>query len=64
MLLENFTRELFERGTLYAKSKNLILVDTKYEFGKLNEIYLVDETHTLPVSIFLFRHISRTSKSE
>ena len=47
--LEKYTRELFERGTEYAKSKNLILVDTKYEFGKIgNEIYLVCLLYTSP----------------
>ena len=53
--LENYTRELFERGTEYAKSKNLILVDTKYEFGKIgNEIYLVDEIHTPDSSRYFY----------
>ena len=53
--LEKFTRELFERGTEYAKSKNLILVDTKYEFGKIgNEIYLVDEIHTPDSSRYFY----------
>ena len=53
--LEKYTRELFERGTEYAKSKNLILVDTKYEFGKIgNEIYLVDEIHTPDSSRYFY----------
>ena len=53
--LEKYTRELFERGTEYAKSKNLILVDTKYEFGKKgNEIYLVDEIHTPDSSRYFY----------
>ena len=53
--LEKYTRELFERGTEYAKSKNLIIVDTKYEFGKIgNEIYLVDEIHTPDSSRYFY----------
>ena len=53
--LEKYTRELFERGTEYAKSKNLILVDTKYEFGKIgNKIYLVDEIHTPDSSRYFY----------
>ena len=53
--LEKYTRELFERGTEYAKSKNLILVDTKYEFGKIgNEIYLVGEIHTPDSSRYFY----------
>lgn len=48
VLLEKYTKELFERGTEIAKEKGLILVDTKYEFGKLNDgsIVLIDEIHT------------------
>ena len=42
--LENYTRKLFEKGTQIAASKGLILVDTKYEFGKHNgKIYLIDD---------------------
>src|SRR5512136_2733652 len=42
-LLEQYTRRLFERGTEIAASKGLILVDTKYEFGKKDgRIYLID----------------------
>tara|TARA_B100000989_G_scaffold20520_1_gene13468 strand:+ start:88 stop:966 length:879 start_codon:yes stop_codon:yes gene_type:complete len=53
--LENYTRQLFERGTKYAKSKNLILVDTKYEFGKIGDnIYLVDEIHTPDSSRYFY----------
>ena len=53
--LENYTRMLYERGSKYANSKNLILVDTKYEFGKLNEkIVLIDEIHTPDSSRYFY----------
>ena len=53
--LELITKELFERGSEYAKSKNLILVDTKYEFGKYdNEITLIDEIHTPDSSRYFY----------
>lgn len=45
--LEEYTRALFRRGTQMAAERGLILVDTKYEFGKMNgEILLIDEIHT------------------
>ena len=45
--LEKFTSELFQRGTEMAAEMGLILVDTKYEFGKVGDkIYLIDEIHT------------------
>ena len=45
--LENITRRLFERGSEIAAKHGLILVDTKYEFGKIGDtIYLIDEIHT------------------
>lgn len=45
--LEKYALALFQRGTEMAAERNLILVDTKYEFGeKDNEIYLIDEVHT------------------
>ena len=45
--LEKYTLALFERGTEMAKERGLILVDTKYEFGKIGDtIYLIDEIHT------------------
>ena len=54
-LLEKYTYELFERGTQIANDKGLILVDTKYEFGKRNgEIYLIDEIHTPDSSRYFF----------
>lgn len=45
--LEKYTQALFQRGTEIAAEKGLILVDTKYEFGKKDgKIYLIDEIHT------------------
>ncbi|MGB0522072.1 MAG: phosphoribosylaminoimidazolesuccinocarboxamide synthase [Flammeovirgaceae bacterium] len=53
--LEAYTRALFERGTELAAKKGLILVDTKYEFGKFdNEIYLIDEVHTPDSSRYFY----------
>ena len=47
-ILEDYTYKLFEAGTQHAKKQCLILVDTKYEFGKGadGKIYLIDEIHT------------------
>jgi phosphoribosylaminoimidazole-succinocarboxamide synthase len=46
-LLRDYTQKLFDLGTKMAKDQGLILVDTKYEFGKYNdEIILIDEIHT------------------
>ncbi len=46
-LLEKYTHQLYELGVKMASERGLILVDTKYEFGKANEkIYLMDEIHT------------------
>ncbi|MEM7104096.1 MAG: phosphoribosylaminoimidazolesuccinocarboxamide synthase [Bacteroidota bacterium] len=53
--LENYTRALFQRGTEMAKDRGLILVDTKYEFGKANgTIYLIDEVHTPDSSRYFY----------
>lgn len=53
--LEKYTQELFARGTEIAAEKNLILVDTKYEFGKKNnDIYLIDEIHTPDSSRYFY----------
>jgi len=53
--LEDYTRRLFQRGTEIADRMGLILVDTKYEFGKKNgEIYLIDEIHTPDSSRFFY----------
>lgn len=55
-LLENYTRKLFARGTQMADEKGLILVDTKYEFGKKEgKIYLIDEIHTPDSSRYFFK---------
>tara|TARA_S200000501_G_scaffold56174_1_gene46410 strand:+ start:1898 stop:2863 length:966 start_codon:yes stop_codon:yes gene_type:complete len=54
--LEKYTYALFQRGTDIAKSRDLILVDTKYEFGKTpaGEIVLIDEIHTPDSSRYFF----------
>lgn len=53
--LEGYTRQLFARGTEIASKRGLILVDTKYEFGKLEDtIYLIDEVHTPDSSRFFY----------
>lgn len=54
--LESYTRALFERGTEIAKKQGLILVDTKYEFGKTaeGEIVLIDEIHTPDSSRYFY----------
>ncbi len=54
-LLEKYTLALFERGTEIAAKRGLILVDTKYEFGKVNDIiYLMDEIHTPDSSRYFY----------
>lgn len=53
--LEDYTLRLFEKGTELAAKRNLILVDTKYEFGKNNNtIYLIDEIHTPDSSRYFY----------
>ncbi len=53
--LEEYTYALFERGTRIAEDKGLILVDTKYEFGKKDgKIYLIDEIHTPDSSRYFY----------
>lgn len=54
--LENYTKALFKKGTELANKKGLILVDTKYEFGKTNdgEILLIDEIHTPDSSRYFY----------
>ena len=56
LVLENYTRELFQRGTEIAASRGLILVDTKYEFGKTKDgqIVLIDEIHTPDSSRYFY----------
>lgn len=53
--LEKYTYALFERGTQMAREKGLILVDTKYEFGKCDgKIHLIDEIHTPDSSRYFY----------
>ena len=53
--LEEYTRAIFQRGTEIAAEQGLILVDTKYEFGKKDEkIYLIDEIHTPDSSRYFY----------
>ncbi|MBK0403902.1 phosphoribosylaminoimidazolesuccinocarboxamide synthase [Adhaeribacter sp. BT258] len=53
--LESYTRALFKRGTDLGTKQGLILVDTKYEFGKLDgQIYLIDEIHTPDSSRYFY----------
>ena len=55
-LIEKYTYQLFERGTEIASRMGLILVDTKYEFGKAgNTIYLIDEIHTPDSSRYFYK---------
>ncbi|MGC6470905.1 MAG: phosphoribosylaminoimidazolesuccinocarboxamide synthase [Flavobacteriales bacterium] len=56
VMLEKYTRELFQRGTEIALEKGLILVDTKYEFGKDKDgtITLIDEIHTPDSSRYFY----------
>jgi len=56
LILEDYTRKLFQRGSDIAASRGLILVDTKYEFGKTKkgEIVLIDEIHTPDSSRYFY----------
>lgn len=54
-LLEEYTYALYKKGAEYAQSQGLILVDTKYEFGKYEDsIYLIDEVHTPDSSRYFY----------
>jgi len=54
--LENYTKAIFQRGTEMANERGLILVDTKYEFGKKNDkIFLIDEIHTPDSSRYFYK---------
>lgn len=54
--LEKYTRALYQRGTEIAAKRGLILVDTKYEFGKADgKIYLIDEIHTPDSSRYFYK---------
>ena len=55
--LEKYALALFEKGKQLAAKQGLILADTKYEFGKINdEIYLMDEIHTPDSSRYFYEH--------
>ena len=55
LMLEDYTRRLFARGTEMAAERGLILVDTKYEFGKVGaQIVLIDEIHTPDSSRYFY----------
>ncbi|WP_455168922.1 phosphoribosylaminoimidazolesuccinocarboxamide synthase [Aegicerativicinus sediminis] len=56
-ILEDYTRKLFQRGTELAEERGLILVDTKYEFGKTDsgKIVLIDEIHTPDSSRYFYK---------
>jgi len=65
--LEQYTRALYKRGTEIAAKRGLILVDTKYEFGKVgDEIYLIDEIHTPDSSRYFYKegYAERQEKGE
>jgi len=66
-VLEKYALALFQKGTELAAVRGLILVDTKYEFGKHNgTIYLIDEVHTPDSSRYFYRegYEARQSRSE
>jgi phosphoribosylaminoimidazole-succinocarboxamide synthase len=55
-ILEDYTFKLYKKGTELAAARSLILVDTKYEFGKHNgKIYLIDEVHTPDSSRYFYK---------
>ena len=58
LVLEDYTRKLFQRGTELAADKELILVDTKYEFGKTpqGKIVVIDEIHTPDSSRYFYQN--------
>lgn len=65
--LEDYTRKIFQRGTEIAEKMGLILVDTKYEFGKVGDtIYLIDEIHTPDSSRYFYKagYEERQAKGE
>lgn len=68
LILEKYTRALFQRGTEIAASRGLILVDTKYEFGKTKDgvIVLIDEIHTPDSSRYFYAdgYAERQEKGE
>ncbi len=56
LILEDYTRKLFKKGSEIAKNRDLLLVDTKYEFGKTKDgkIVLIDEIHTPDSSRYFY----------
>ncbi len=68
LVLEAYTHKLFERGTALAKKRGLILVDTKYEFGKTKDgkIVLIDEIHTPDSSRYFYEdgYVERQNRGE
>jgi phosphoribosylaminoimidazole-succinocarboxamide synthase len=63
--LEKLTKALFARGQQMAQERGLILVDTKYEFGKIgSEIYVIDEIHTPDSSRYFYADTYETLLSE
>ena len=68
LILEDYTRKLFKRGSEIAAKRGLILVDTKYEFGKTKEgkIVLIDEIHTPDSSRYFYAdgYQERQNKNE
>lgn len=68
VVLEDYTRKLFKRGSEIAAGRGLILVDTKYEFGKTKEgkIVLIDEIHTPDSSRYFYAdgYEERQAKNE
>jgi phosphoribosylaminoimidazole-succinocarboxamide synthase len=68
VVLEDYTRKLFQRGSEIAASRGLILVDTKYEFGKTKDgaIVLIDEIHTPDSSRYFYadRYKERQANNE
>lgn len=67
-LLEKYTRALFERGSKIARDRGLLLVDTKYEFGKTpdGKVLLIDEIHTPDSSRYFYKegYEERQSRNE
>ncbi len=67
-VIEDYTRQLFSRGTEIASERGLILVDTKYEFGKTKDgqIVLIDEIHTPDSSRYFYKegYSERQSRGE
>ncbi len=56
LIIEDYTRKIFARGQEIADSQGLILVDTKYEFGKRDgKVYLIDEVHTPDSSRYFYK---------